>query len=58
MEFLSQQGVEFTEKNIQTDQDALEELVNLGSRSTPTIVVGEEVMVGFDGEKLLKMLQG
>jgi glutaredoxin len=26
------------------------------SRSTPTIIVGEEVMVGFDPERLDKML--
>jgi hypothetical protein len=26
------------------------------SRSTPTIVVGEEVMIGFDPERLEKML--
>jgi hypothetical protein len=26
------------------------------SRSTPTIVVGDEVMIGFDPERLEKML--
>ena len=57
MEFLSQQGVEFVEKNIQEDEQAMQELVRLGSQSTPTIVVGEEVMVGFDGDRLLKMLK-
>ena len=57
MEFLSQQGVEFVEKNIQEDEQAMQELVRLGSQSTPTIVVGEEVMVGFDGDRLLSMLK-
>jgi hypothetical protein len=28
------------------------------SRSTPTIVVGEEVMVGFDPERLDELLGG
>jgi len=27
------------------------------SRSTPTIVVGEQVMIGFDPQRLEKMLQ-
>jgi hypothetical protein len=26
------------------------------SRSTPTIIVGEEIMIGFDPERLEKML--
>jgi len=28
------------------------------SRSTPTIVVGDQVMIGFDPEQLEKMLAG
>jgi len=27
------------------------------SRSTPTIIVGEQVMIGFDPQRLEKMLQ-
>ena len=41
------------------DQQALTELVRTyHSRSTPTIVVGDEVMIGFDPEQLDKMLAG
>lgn len=41
------------------DQRAIAELVyTYHSRSTPTIVVGEEVMIGFDPEQLDKMLAG
>ncbi len=39
------------------DQQAIFELVcRYNSRSTPTIVVDGEVMIGFDPERLDKML--
>ena len=42
-----------------SDAAAVEELVHkYQSRSTPTVVVGDEVMVGFDPERLDQMLAG
>jgi glutaredoxin len=42
---------------VSADQQAVFELVRkYNSRSTPTIVVDGEVMVGFDPERLEKML--
>lgn len=39
------------------DREAIRELVGkYQSRSTPTIIVGEEIMIGFDPERLDKML--
>jgi glutaredoxin len=44
-------------KDVSSDQQAVFELVRTyKSRSTPTIVVGEQVMVGFDPERLDQML--
>jgi hypothetical protein len=44
-------------KDVSSDQQAVFELVRTyKSRSTPTIVVGEQVMVGFDPERLEAML--
>jgi glutaredoxin len=44
-------------KDVSSDQRAVFELVRTyNSRSTPTIVVGEQVMIGFDPEKLDEML--
>ena len=41
------------------DREAIAELVyTYNSRSTPTIVVGDKVMIGFDPEQLDKMLAG
>jgi hypothetical protein len=48
--------VEFTEKNVRADLDALQELVEMNSQSTPTTVIDGEIIIGFDrqriGEKL------
>jgi glutaredoxin len=46
-------------KDVSTDQQAVFELTRTyQSRSTPTIIVGEEVMIGFDPDRLDKMLAG
>lgn len=56
MEFLSQKGVAYSAKDISTDMEARKELVSLGSRSTPTIKVDNEVIIGFDRGKLSTLL--
>ena len=39
------------------DPQAVDELVNkYHSRATPTLVVGDEVMIGFDPERLDELL--
>ncbi len=44
-------------KDVSQDQQAVFELVRTyKSRSTPTIVVGEKVMIGFDPDRLEQML--
>ena len=57
MEFLSQQGVEFTEKDVQADPAALQELVALGSRITPTVVIDGKVFPGFEPDVILEAIQ-
>ena len=48
-EFLSSRGIAFEEKNIRNDPETLRELVEeLHSRATPTLVVGDWIVVGFD----------
>lgn len=56
-QFLAARNIAFEYKDVTTDPGALRELVKLNSRTTPTIVVGEEVMIGFDPEKLEGMLK-
>lgn len=55
-EFLTQNNVEFTEKNIRTDLDAMQEMVEINSQSTPTTVIDGEVIIGFDKERISEML--
>lgn len=55
-QFLLQRKVEYTEKNIVTDETALAELEKLGYMTTPVTVVDGEVVVGFDRAKLERLL--
>ena len=55
-EFLSQKNIVFSERNVATDESALSELQKLGYMTTPVTVVDGEVVVGFDREKLEKLL--
>jgi glutaredoxin-like YruB-family protein len=55
-QFLMDRNIPFEYKDVKADLGALRELAKLNSRSTPTIVVGDEVMVGFDPERLEAML--
>ncbi|MCZ6872548.1 MAG: glutaredoxin family protein [bacterium] len=48
MEYLSQKGIPFTERNVATDQNAVQELMSLGLRSLPVIIIGEERLSGFN----------
>jgi glutaredoxin len=54
--FLQSRAVPFVYKDVQADPQAFRELMDLGSRSTPTLVVGSEVMIGFDPARLEQML--
>jgi len=56
-EFLSQNKIEYTERNIVTDETALAELEKLGYMTTPVTVIDGEVVVGFDVSKLRTLLQ-
>jgi glutaredoxin len=56
MEYLSQKGVTFTEKNVSEDPQALEELFQLGSQGTPTILIDGEMVIGFNRARIDELL--
>lgn len=56
-EFLSRKGVEFVVKDIRSDSTALKELVDLGFKVTPVIVVDGESIEGFDTQKIEALLR-
>ncbi len=56
-EFLSQKGFTFTEYDVTRDRAALDEMVKIsGGRSVPVISACNEVMVGFERNRLEQML--
>lgn len=55
-EFLSQKGVEFVEKNVQTDPAARKELMQKGIMAVPVVQIGGETVVGFDKDKIEELL--
>ena len=57
-EFLSQKGVDFSERDITVGELAIAELEELGFMTTPVTVIDGEVVVGFDRERLDELLDG
>jgi len=56
-EFLSQKGYKYTEFDVTKDRAALDEMVKIsGARSVPVISACNEVMIGFDRNRLDQML--
>jgi glutaredoxin 3 len=56
-DFLIRRGIEFTIHDVSQDPDALREMMwRSGQRDVPVIVVGDEVIVGFDLERLNALL--
>ncbi|MDR7857594.1 glutaredoxin family protein [Tissierella sp.] len=51
-DYLNEKGIEFTEKNVQTDKEARKELMAMGHMGVPVLVIDGEEIVGFDREKI------
>lgn len=54
--WFNKQGVEFVEKDVTTDPDALVELANLGFQGTPVIYTPNDAWVGIDLKKMKALL--
>jgi glutaredoxin len=56
-EFLSAHGITFTAYNVAEDPAARAALLaTTGRQATPVVVIGEEVIVGFDRGRLQRLL--
>lgn len=56
-EFLKQNQVEFEDIDVSTDQEALNEMIEKsGQTGVPVIEIDDEIVVGFNKEKISKML--
>jgi glutaredoxin-like YruB-family protein len=52
-EYLSQKGITYQEFDVGKNKEAAKEMIRLSSaRSVPVIVIGSEVIVGFDATKI------
>ncbi|MGB3367194.1 MAG: glutaredoxin family protein [Acidaminobacteraceae bacterium] len=56
-DYLNENKIEFTEKNVSSDPQARKELMILGFMGVPVIFVDEEVIQGFDKDKLEALLK-
>jgi glutaredoxin len=58
--WLKENGIEFEDRDIRQKDQYLQELIGLGASATPATVIkdesGEEVVMGFDQEKLAELL--
>ena len=55
-EFLSQNNIDFTDRDVSKDDSALAELEKLGYMTTPVTLVDGETVVGFDRPRLEELL--
>jgi glutaredoxin len=55
--FLAERGIQFEEKDVSEDQVAVFQLVRTyNSRTTPTTVIDDEVVIGFDPDRIQELL--
>jgi glutaredoxin 3 len=52
MEYLSQKGVPYTEKNVGKDPAARQELASMGLMSLPVILIGDKRLTGFNPKQI------
>ncbi|BEP27705.1 glutaredoxin family protein [Helicovermis profundi] len=56
IDYFKENEIEYTEKNVSTDAVARKELMSQGFMGVPVIFVDEEVIQGFDKNKLEELL--
>ena len=55
--FLTSIGIAFLEIDITENQDARDEIVNRGFRQIPVVKIGEELIGGYDLDKIKRLLK-
>ena len=56
-EYLQEKGVDFTEKNVQQDNEARKMLMEKGIMAVPVIEIEGELITGLDKEKIDSLLE-
>lgn len=56
-DFLKEKGIGYTEFNVASDLEKRQEMIQKsGQMGVPVIFVGDELIVGFDKERLFSLL--
>lgn len=55
-DYLQQRGIPFTERDINTDAEAVQELRQMRAMTTPVTVIDGEPVTGFDEQRLSELL--
>ncbi len=56
--YLSQKGIPFKERNVSVEPDAMQDLLDMGFRTTPVTVIADQKVVGYNPGKLEAALAG
>jgi len=57
-EFLKEKGIEFEEIDVSKDEKARDEMIKKSGRlEAPTLDIDGQIVVGFDKEKICKLLK-
>ena len=48
MEYLSQKGIPYVEKNVGKSPEARQELIDMGTMSLPVLLIGDQRLTGFN----------
>jgi glutaredoxin-like YruB-family protein len=54
--YLEDLGIHFEDKDITQDEAAMTEVLDMGFRGTPVLVVGDEAIQGFDPDEVKRLL--
>jgi glutaredoxin-like YruB-family protein len=55
-EYIKEKGYDYEEKNVSIDKQAKKELIDLGYMGVPVIMIDDQVVVGFNKNKLDEIL--
>ena len=57
-EFFKENKIEYTEHDVATDSEKREEMIEMtGQMGVPVIQIGDDVIIGFDEEKVKELLK-
>ena len=55
-DYLEEKGIAFEERNVQKDSEARKELMSKGIMAVPVIQIEDELITGFDKERVDELL--